>query len=789
MEARFSSSRTRNNGSLSAELACLKQFTGVAAVCLLAAVPVFAQSPRGGNGRPPVGNVIDYEAVRATKIVRAIRITEKITINGSLEEPAWKLAVPATGFFQYTPNPGELSPEPTEVRFLYDEDNLYVAFHSWDSDMAHRTVTELKEDFGPSTSDVATLVIDSLHDGQSGYQFATNAAGAKRDSQISNDGQYNNDWDGVWDVKVSVQEDGWIAEFIIPFKTFRFSNAPTQEWGLNLGRKILRRNEDSQWAPIPVRFRAISKISLAGTLTGLENIHPGRNLKIKPYVSGGTTQVRTDAQVPLRAIQSLGRLNDYDGGVDIKYGVGPSLTLDATYHTDFAQVEVDQQQVNLTRFSLFFPEKRDFFIENAGIFGFGGGGGGTARSAGGGGSSTAAGGNMSPFYSRRIGLSAAGTPIPIIGGTRLSGKVGGYDVGFLEMKTDKLVVRDESGTVVSTTPSNNYVVGRVRRNLLRNSFVGVLVTDRDSTDFTHRGDYNRVYGTDAFFELNKWQFNSYILRSDTPGKSGKNQARKFGAAWQDDELYVSTEYNAVQGNFNPDVGFLRRGNITQYSGDFAWRPQLRRSQTIRNLDFGASADYYEGGSGSIETRTEDMNLGILFENNGSVNFTINQTFDRLAKDTRILRATVPAGDYTYLAHTASFRTNQSRKISGNGNVSWGEFWNGNRKAFDGGLGLTPNYHLNVDMTYSRNDVTLPTGSFTTDLVGMRLVYAFTGRASLNAFVQYNTDTHQVSSNIRFNFIHHPLSDLYLVYNDGRDTTSGQLMQRSFIIKVTNLFDF
>jgi hypothetical protein len=750
--------------------------TCVVAAWLFAVGSAFAQSPAGaGQETPTRAAAIDYDAVRATKVVRAVRITEGIVIDGRLEEPAWRLATPATEFYQFTPNPGELSPEPTEVRFLYDDDNLYVGFHSWDSDMANRTVTELKEDFSPTGSDVATLVIDSLHDRQSGYQFATNAAGAKRDSQISNDGTYNNDWDGVWDVKVSVQEDGWIAEFVIPFTTFRFSNEPRQEWGLNIGRKILRRNEDSQWAPIPIRYRAISKISLAGTLTGLDNIRPGRNLKIKPYASAALAQVLTDPMT-----------QDYDGGLDLKYGVGPSLTLDATYRTDFAQVEVDQQQVNLTRFSLFFPEKRDFFIENAGIFGFGGGGGGTGRSAAGG-SSTAAGGNMSPFYSRRIGLSAAGTPIPIVGGARLSGKVGSaYDVGFLTMRTEDLVARDASGQALSTSPSNSYVVGRVRRNLLRNSFVGAIFTSRDSTE---AGDYNRVYGTDAYFELDRWQFNSYFLRSDTPGKEGNDQASRLGAAWVDDELIVSTEYNQVQSNFNPEVGFLRRGNFSQYSGDVSWRPQLRRSQTIRNLEFGTALDYYKGGTGAIETRVQDANVGVLFENNGSINWNINQTFDRLAEDTRILRATIPAGDYDYLAQTVSFSTNQSRKVAGSGNVSWGEFWNGRRKSFGGGLGFTPNYHLNMDLTYSRNDVTLPAGSFTTDLVGMRLVYTFTGRATLNSFFQYNADTNQVSTNIRFNFIHHPLSDLYVVYNDRRDTTAGQLLERSVIVKVTNLFDF
>ena len=312
------------------------------------------------------------------------------------------------------------------------------------------------------------------------------------------------------------------------------------------------------------------------------------------------------------------------------------------------------------------------------------------------------------------------------------------------------------------------------------------MTNRDSTT---EGDYNRVYGADAFFELDKWQFQSYLLRSDTPERGGDNQARRVGAAWQDDELVVSAEYNAVQRNFNPEMGFLRRGDNTQYSGEAIWRPQLQRSQTIRNLEFGTSLDYYEGGNGGIETRARDVHAGIQFENNGSINFNTTQTFDRLVEETRILSATIPAGDYDYVAHTASFSTNQSRRISGTGSVSWGEFWDGTRKSFSGGVGFTPNYHLSVDATYSRNVVALPAAAITTNLLGMRVVYSMTSRMTLNSFVQYNTDTHQVSSNVRFNVIHHPLSDLYLVYNDRRDTAAGQLMERSFIVKVTNLFDF
>ena len=258
------------------------------------------------------------------------------------------------------------------------------------------------QDFNFGQSDALNLILDTLHDRRSGFMFMTNPGGARRDGQTSNDGESGNiDWDGVWDVKVSRYDGGWIAEYVIPFKTLRFSGTPSQEWGFNMTRAVRRANEESNWAPIPIRFSA-TRVSLAGTLRGLENIRQGRNINVKPFVVAGSTQVRTGER--LETTRSLGRLKDYDGGVDAKYSLTPSLTLDATYRTDFAQVEADQQQVNLTRFNLFFPEKRDFFLENSGTFAFG------------------PGGNLVPFFSRRIGLSAAGTPIPIIGGGRLSGR-------------------------------------------------------------------------------------------------------------------------------------------------------------------------------------------------------------------------------------------------------------------------------------------------------------------------------------------------------------------------------
>ena len=733
-------------------------------LCLLSAAAAYPQTQSNGNGNgsgSPIA-AIDYETIRLEKIVTAVRTTERIILDGRLDEPAWKLASPATDFITKLPRPGEPSEERTEVRFVYDDDILYVGFICFDSDPTDNVVV-LREDFSSRESDGVAMVLDSLHDRRSAYQFGTNPAGAKRDSHVTNNSQFNNDWDSVWDVKVSTNDESWIAEFAIPFKTLRFSQSPTQEWGVNLSRFIVRINEQSFWSPIPVRY-GMSRISQAGTLIGLEGIRQGRNLKVKPFATTGITQIAgTDG--------SIQTMKDYDGGVDLKYSLTPSLTLDATYRTDFAQVEVDQQQVNLTRFNLFFPEKRDFFLENAGTFNFAGGGRGA---------------DLVPFFSRSIGLSG-GTPIPIVGGARVTGQVGQYDVGFLIMKTES----DDTRSI----PSNGYLVGRVKRNFSTSSWIGALVTNRDST---LAGDYNRVYGADAHFQFyERLEFDSYLLRSDTPGKSGKDQARKFATAWRDDELVVGAEYYAVQTNFNPEMGFVRRKDITQYSGNVSWLPLLRRSRTVRNLIFSTDLDYYEGGNAKVETRTQGINVGVELQNGGSGNFSVVENFDRLV-DPFLIRSrerghaadlAIDVGDYRYREYSLSFNSSQRGKITGNVNITLGEFWNGHRKSFGGALDWRPTYHMNINVDYSHNRVNLPNGSFRTTLVGARLSYGFSPRLFLDGFFQYNADTHQVSSNIRFNFIHHPLSDLYLVYNDRRDTLSGQLVERTFIVKVTNLFSF
>jgi hypothetical protein len=702
---------------------------------------------------------IDYNTVRLGRTARAVRIDEPIEIDGVLDESAWSAAPIARTFTQNQPNTGAPALYATEVRILFDEDNLYIGAINYDPDPDSATVNDITEDFDFQSSDVFGLILDSLDDDRSGFLFNVNPRGGWIDAQVTNDGQMNLDWDAVWEVQTTRNSEAWIAEYRIPFRTLRFSNAPVQEWGINMQRLVRRFNETSHWTPLPPRY-GITRISMAGRLEGLEGLRRGQNLKIKPFVVAGFSQSRS----PGDPFADWLTEHDFDGGVDAKYGLTQSLTLDATYRTDFAQVEVDEQQVNLTRFNLFFPEKREFFLENAGTFNFGGTGGGE---------------NVIPFFSRRIGLSSQGTPIPIVGGARLTGKIGRYDVGVLTMTTES----------TPTSASNTYTVARVKQNVLSNSWVGGIITNRDSSI---SGDYNRTFGADVHLRFfNKMDIDSYILSSNTPGLVGGNLARKVAVEWRDDEFTIRSGYQGVQPNFNPEVGFLRRANAIQYTGQAAWNPLIESSDLIRNLTFGAELEYYESSTnGAIESRTKSLNMGVRFQNQAAIDFSVDENFERLAEDFPIrIGLPIPMGDHRFSQYRLQASADPTERVTGGGSLQWGDFWDGTRKSFSGNVTVRPNFRSNIRLDFSRNEVALADGRFTTNLIGLRFVYALNPRAFFNAFIQYNSDRNEVISNLRFNIIHRPLSDLFVVYNDRRSTENAQTLDRALIVKFTNLFDF
>ena len=678
-------------------------------------------------------------------------------VDGRLTEAAWATAEPAGDFIQFEPHNGQPAIERTEVRILYDDDTVYLGVVCHDSDMKRIRISSLEEDFDQRNTDVFGFVLDTLHDRQTAFGFFVNPAGARRDTQSARDGDVGNvDWDGVWDVATTMGEHAWFAEFAIPFRTLRFRNSASQEWGFNAVRRVPRINEDSTWSPLPVRVRSIVRVSLAGTLTGLDGIRPSRNLKVKPFAIG--------------SIGALGPGNpfrgDRDAGLDVKYGLTRSVTLDASYRTDFSQVEVDQQQVNLTRFNLLFPEKREFFLENRGVFS-------VAETPG-------VTGNVIPFFTRRIGLSEGGTPIPIVGGARMSGRAGDYDVGLLAMKADT------SGAV----PSNDFLIGRVRRNLPGASTIGAIVTSRDSSV---SGDFNRLYGVDSLLRLaDRLEVASYLMATDTPGRRGNNLARLLGAAWRGDRLTLVGQYEQVQPGFTPEAGFVRRTAMTHYNGDVAWRPRSRRSSRLRNYIVQAGADYYQNPNGDVETRVQTVGTGFLLQSGAQLVVEAEQTFDRLVAPFPIpvrRSVVVPVGDYAYRRYSAAYNSDQTRKVSVALSGSAGEFWNGTRQALGGTIELRPSYRMTVTASLSHDVGALPSGEFRSTLAGIRAVYGFTTRAFLTSFLQYNAAAREFSGNTRFNLIHRPLSDLYVVYNERRNVASGTRIDRAVIVKFTNLFDF
>ena len=419
--------------------------------------PTAAQRADGQAAPTPTAAPIDYATAHDSRRLEVARARGAIRLDGVLDDEPWVDAPMAHDFIQNDPREGMPATYDTEVRVVYDDDALYFGVFAKDDQPGRIIVSDLKKDYNVDTSDGFRVVLDTFRDGRNGYVFAINPAGARWDAQMANEGRESNaNWDGIWDVATRITETGWYAEIRIPYQTIRFSGEmPT--WGINFQRKIRRLNEDSYWSPIP-RIWDLDRVSLAGTLEGTRGLRPGKDLRVKPYALSSSNTVA-----------GRGTAGDFDAGLDVKYGVTTGLTLDLTVNTDFSQVEADEQQINLSRFSLFFPEKRDFFLENSGIFQFGGAvqGGGIGSNAG----RQNGAQDMRLFFSRRIGLSDTGSAIPILAGTRLTGRQGAYSVGVLNVQQRE----------VETVPATNFTALRVRRDILANSDIGAMVLARQET--------------------------------------------------------------------------------------------------------------------------------------------------------------------------------------------------------------------------------------------------------------------------------------------------------------------
>ena len=732
--------------------------------------------------------------------VRAVKLAAGLRLDGVLDEPVYEVVPAISDFVQQMPVEGAPASERTDAWIMFDASNIYVAGRVWDSappsawvaNEMQRDTPQLRE------NDSFWVAFDTFYDRRNGVAFYTNSLGALGDFGITNEGNPNGDWNPVWDVRVGRFEGGWTVEMEIPFKSLRYRAGPAPVWGVQLRRLVRRKNEQTYLTPVPISVgrRGIFRLSDAALLTGLELPDEGNVLEVKPYGIGGRTTV-VGASPPIAW--------DGDGGVDAKYGITQNLTADLTWNTDFAQVEADEQQVNLTRFSLFFPEKREFFLEGRGIFDFARGGGpssrdSTLRQIGGGGGRSSFGSGNAPtlFYSRRIGLQD-GTVVPIVGGGRVTGKVGDFDVGALNMQTREQRLSGGEGRLAEST---NFTVVRVKRDILRRSAVGALFTNRSVSVAGDEPGANRVFGADATLAFyDNVSVVSYFARTETPGVEGRDKSYQGQLIYAGDRYGLTAEHLTVEDNFIPEVGFVRRDNFRRSYASGRFSPRPRSLESIRQFRLEAAYDYIlTADTGIVETKQAQVGFSTEFETSDRVGMTFADNYEFLVVPFAPGPGVVlPVGGYGFRDVEATYTVGAQRRLTGIVTARGGEYFNGNIRSIGfsrGRVALTP--ELSVEPTLSENWIDTPQGSFHTRLIVSRVTYTFSPRMFFGGLIQYNSAANTVSTNLRLRWEYSPGSELFVVYTEDRDSDPlrpdrfdrfSELRNRGFVVKVNRLFRF
>ena len=729
-----------------------------------------ANLPPGFDGPPPpvLPETIARDGLGRTTL-RAVRLTAPLRLDGQLDEAVYREVSPASDFIQTEPTAGSRATERTELWILFDDDNVYVTARLWETEPDRMVINEMRRD-GPNLmqNETFSIFLDTFYDRRNGFVFIINPIGARTDGQGTN-GQYDRDWNTIWDVKLGRFDGGWTAEMAIPFKSLRYRPGRAQVWGFNARRINRWKNEMSHLVPIPNTVsppNGLLQASWAATVVGLEAPSASKNLEIKPYA---ISELATDRQTTPTIANNV----DGDIGVDVKYGITRGLTADFTYNTDFAQVEADEQQINLTRFSLFFPERREFFLENQGMFGFGGG----AR----------VGGDSSMpilFYSRRIGLNQ-GREVPIEVGGRLTGRMGRYSLGLVNIQT--------GDAPVSGFRSTNFSVVRVRRDVLRKSSIGVIATGR-SVAVSGSGT-NAAYGLDGTFSFfDHLDINTYWARTRTDRLIGDDTSYRAQLDYSADRYGLQLERLGVGNDFNPEVGFVPRNDMQRTSGTVRFSPRPRAIRSVRKFSWTGSMAYVENGTGHLETREWEAEFGTEFQSSDRLSLSYTDTYEFLPQPFRIASGvTVPVGGYTSSGVRAGFNFGQQRRLSGNLSAQHGTFYSGQKTAIGFSTGrMAFGLRLSMEPTFSVNWVDLVEGSFTTTLVGSRVVYTITPRVFTTALLQYSSASRLVSSNVRLRWEYRPGSELFVVLNEERDTLARRfpdLANRAIVVKINRLFRF
>ncbi|MBY0494970.1 MAG: carbohydrate binding family 9 domain-containing protein [Cyanobacteria bacterium] len=714
--------------------------------------------------------------------IRAIKLRAPLQFDGRLDDEVYRQYPGFEGMLQASPKYNEPSTEQTEIWVMFDGDNIYIAAKCWDTAPPEKWIAnELRRDTNQMRqNDHFGVGFDTFYDRRSGYMFYANPIGGFSDYSVVDEGAPNSDWNPVWIAKTGRFDGGWTIEMQFPFKSLRYTSGSDQVWGIQFRRSIRHKNEWTYWTPVPQNMAgpgALNRVSAYGTVVGLDLPPAGRNVELKPYALGKMTTDR---------LTNPPTSNDRDGdfGGDVKYGVTANLTADLTVNTDFAQVEIDEQQVNLTRFNLFLPEKREFFLEGRGLFDFGRGGSSSGGNFGGGGSSD----TPYLFYTRRIGLNR-GRVVPIDAGGRLTGKIGGFGVGVMNIRS--------GGEQVSASPATSFTVLRVKRDILRRSTIGAMLTNRNQLSSNLPGS-NQAFGVDAALAFyQNVALGGYYARTETTNLAGDNQSYLGKFDWSPDRYGVSAEVLKVGREFNPEVGFLRRTDFTRSYGSARFSPRPKSSRLVRKYTSQASYEYYENGRGDVESRQATGRFNVEFNNSDVFNIEANANYDLLLTPfTPSPGHRIAAGGYYYNDVLLSYNMGQQRRLSGNIGAQFGGYYNGTIKSLSfsqARYAILKQFSVEPRLSITRID--LPASSFTTRQIGARTDYGFSPRMFASALLQYSSADHTFSSNVRFRWEYRPGSEVFVVWSDEQNSNPLDprdrlaLRNRAFVVKMTRLFRF
>ncbi len=663
--------------------------------------------------------------------IAAVAIDTELTPDGVLDEAAWQRAPASSGFVQRRPAEGAVATEDTEFRVLFSSTTLYVGIRAFDRQPEALIARELRRDGALFRDDGLVVLLDTFHDQRNSFFFETNPLGARTDSLITDEGNdVNFEWDGVWQVGTQVDSQGWTAEYAIPFSTLRYNPGDTT-WGLQIRRYIRHKNEITFWAPLLLDAN-IFRVSLFGDLTDLRPPKRGLGLGIEPFVTANISE-----------FEGAPRDEESDVGLDIKWGLTRNLTLDLTYNTDFAEVEADALQVNLTRFPLFFPEKRDFFLENAGVFKFGPGAP-----------------QLGLFFSRRIGIDG-GRQVPLDLGARLTGRVGPWTLGLLEVLTEDLAAEDGAEAV----PKTSWSVARIKRDLGQRSNVGAMLTQRDPSG----GDSDRSWGIDLNLNPTK-RLKLTAFAAGTEGNETQDTAAGASARWQSSVWEVSAAAKEIGDDFAPAMGFVSRRGVRRYDTYVKWAPRTAGKGAIESFFFDLRTNMFTDLEGRIESRTIDYNpFGIRWKQGHFFTFFGNLRRERLTEPFEISDGVLIApGDYHFEDFGAFFSSDGSRPLSIETSAFGGSFYDGDRLSGQFTLLFRPSKHLFSETSWSYNDIDLPAGEFSTELIRQRISVPINPDLQINAFVQYSDAQDLTALNLRLRWIYRPGSDLFVVYNQTWD---------------------